>query len=72
MPIKFENVGIAVRDIEEAIAFFTDLGPYTRRRTATAASSRPERDPRHAGPRAEQELTARVLAAQQIGTSTAG
>jgi glyoxylase I family protein len=26
MPIKFENVGIAVRDIEEAIAFFTDLG----------------------------------------------
>jgi glyoxylase I family protein len=26
MPIKFENVGIAVRDIEETIAFFTDLG----------------------------------------------
>lgn len=26
MPIKLENVGIAVRDIEEAIAFFTDLG----------------------------------------------
>ena len=26
MPIKFENVGIAVRDLEEAIAFFTDLG----------------------------------------------
>ncbi|YCH06838.1 VOC family protein [Arthrobacter sp. alpha11c] len=26
MAIKFENVGIAVRDIEEAIAFFTDLG----------------------------------------------
>jgi glyoxylase I family protein len=26
MPIKFENVGIAVRDIEEAIAFFADLG----------------------------------------------
>jgi len=26
MPIKFENVGIAVRDIDEAIAFFTDLG----------------------------------------------
>ena len=26
MPIKFENVGIAVRDIEAAIAFFTDLG----------------------------------------------
>lgn len=26
MTIKFENVGIAVRDIEEAIAFFTDLG----------------------------------------------
>jgi glyoxylase I family protein len=24
--IKFENVGIAVRDIEAAIAFFTDLG----------------------------------------------
>src|SRR3954468_17487708 len=26
MPITFENVGIAVRDIEAAIAFFTDLG----------------------------------------------
>ena len=26
MPIKFVNVGIAVRDIEESIAFFTDLG----------------------------------------------
>jgi catechol 2,3-dioxygenase-like lactoylglutathione lyase family enzyme len=26
MPIKFQNVGIAVRDIEETIAFFTDLG----------------------------------------------
>ena len=26
MPIKLENVGIAVRDIEEAIGFFTDLG----------------------------------------------
>ena len=26
MPIKMENVGIAVRDIEAAIAFFTDLG----------------------------------------------
>ena len=26
MTIKFENVGIAVRDIEAAIAFFTDLG----------------------------------------------
>ena len=26
MPIKLENVGIAVRDIEETIAFFTDLG----------------------------------------------
>jgi glyoxylase I family protein len=26
MDIKLENVGIAVRDIEEAIAFFTDLG----------------------------------------------
>src|SRR3954452_5083988 len=26
MPVKFENVGIAVRDIEETIAFFTDLG----------------------------------------------
>ena len=26
MPIKFENVGIAVRDIDETIAFFTDLG----------------------------------------------
>ena len=26
MPIKLENVGIAVSDIEAAIAFFTDLG----------------------------------------------
>ncbi|UTT67783.1 VOC family protein [Arthrobacter sp. DNA4] len=26
MPIKLENVGIAVRDLEEAVAFFTDLG----------------------------------------------
>ena len=26
MPITFENVGIAVRDIEATIAFFTDLG----------------------------------------------
>ncbi|MFB2597408.1 VOC family protein [Herbiconiux sp. P17] len=26
MVIKLENVGIAVRDIEETIAFFTDLG----------------------------------------------
>ncbi|KYH45728.1 VOC family protein [Branchiibius sp. NY16-3462-2] len=26
MPITLENVGIAVRDIEEAVAFFTDLG----------------------------------------------
>jgi glyoxylase I family protein len=26
MPIKLENVGIAVRDIDRAIAFFTDLG----------------------------------------------
>src|SRR3954469_14136498 len=26
MPIKLENVGIAVQDIEAAIAFFTDLG----------------------------------------------
>ncbi|TDK25194.1 VOC family protein [Arthrobacter crusticola] len=26
MPIKLENVGIAVRDLEEAITFFTDLG----------------------------------------------
>lgn len=26
MPIKLENVGIAVEDIEAAIAFFTDLG----------------------------------------------
>lgn len=26
MPITLENVGIAVRDLEEAIAFFTDLG----------------------------------------------
>lgn len=26
MDIRFENVGIAVRDIDEAISFFTDLG----------------------------------------------
>lgn len=26
MPIQLENVGIAVRDLEEAIGFFTDLG----------------------------------------------
>ncbi|MXG91336.1 VOC family protein [Nocardioides flavescens] len=26
MPITLENVGIAVRDLEEAVAFFTDLG----------------------------------------------
>lgn len=26
MPIRLENVAIAVRDLEEAIAFFTDLG----------------------------------------------
>ncbi|MGK7222011.1 VOC family protein [Kocuria flava] len=26
MSIKFENVGIAVRDLDAAIAFFTDLG----------------------------------------------
>lgn len=26
MPIKLEDVGIAVRDLEAAIAFFTDLG----------------------------------------------
>ena len=26
MAIKFENVGIAVRDLEATIAFFTDLG----------------------------------------------
>ncbi len=26
VPVKLENVGIAVRDIEAAIAFFTDLG----------------------------------------------
>ena len=26
MPIKLENVGITVRDLEAAIAFFTDLG----------------------------------------------
>jgi catechol 2,3-dioxygenase-like lactoylglutathione lyase family enzyme len=26
MPIKFENVGIAVRNLEATIAFLTDLG----------------------------------------------
>lgn len=32
MPIKLENVGIAVRDLEAAIAFFTDLGLAVRGR----------------------------------------
>jgi glyoxylase I family protein len=32
MPIKFENVGIAVRDLEETIAFFSDLGLSVRGR----------------------------------------
>ncbi len=31
MPIKLENVGIAVRDLEATIAFFTDLGPHRPR-----------------------------------------
>jgi len=31
MPIKLENVGIAVRDLEEAIAFFTELKYLTDR-----------------------------------------
>ncbi|MFD4293263.1 VOC family protein [Rhodococcus sp. NPDC058505] len=26
MPIRLENVGIAVRDLDEAVGFFTDLG----------------------------------------------
>ena len=26
MPVKLENVGIAVRDLDAAVAFFTDLG----------------------------------------------
>ena len=26
MPVKLDNVGIAVRDLDAAIAFFTDLG----------------------------------------------
>ncbi|MEZ5376846.1 MAG: VOC family protein [Acidimicrobiales bacterium] len=26
MPIKMENIGIAVRDLDAAVAFFTDLG----------------------------------------------
>ncbi|GMA34607.1 hypothetical protein GCM10025876_08110 [Demequina litorisediminis] len=26
MPITLNNVGIAVRDLDEAVAFFTDLG----------------------------------------------
>ena len=30
MPIELENVGIAVHDIEAAIAFFTDLGLVCR------------------------------------------
>jgi hypothetical protein len=29
MPIKLGNVGIAVRDLEATIAFFTDLGLIT-------------------------------------------
>ena len=32
MSISLENVGIAVRDLEEAIAFFTDLGLALRLR----------------------------------------
>lgn len=32
MPIALENVGIAVRDLEAAIAFFTDLGLEVVRR----------------------------------------
>jgi glyoxylase I family protein len=28
MVIKLENVGIAVRDLEATIAFFTDLGRW--------------------------------------------
>ncbi len=31
MAIKLENVGIAVRDLEATIAFFTDLGLMRRR-----------------------------------------
>src|SRR6478736_2185025 len=33
MPIKLENVGIAVRDLEATIAFFTDLGLIVLGRT---------------------------------------
>ena len=35
MPIKLENVGIAVRDLEATIAFFTDLAmrPSQSRKT---------------------------------------
>ena len=33
MPIKFENVGIAVRDLDAAIAFFTELGMELEGRT---------------------------------------
>ena len=38
MAIKFENVGIAVRDLEAAIAFFTDLGLTVVGRDTSAAS----------------------------------
>jgi len=30
MPIKLENVGIAVRDLDATIDFFTDLGDRRR------------------------------------------
>lgn len=36
MPIALENVGIAVRALEGAIAFFTDLGLTVRRRGAVS------------------------------------
>ena len=38
MPIKFENVGIAVRDLEATIAFFTDLGMAPAKTTTAPAA----------------------------------
>ncbi len=42
MPIKLENVGIAVRDLEAMIVFFTDLGADSPR---PRHGQRPSRSP---------------------------
>ena len=38
MPIRLENVGIAVRDLEATVAFFTDLGLTVLGRTRSVES----------------------------------